>query len=159
MEDESVHVTTTIEAAPEAVFAVLADPTTHAAIDGTGWVRAPVDQEPISARGQVFRMGMYHEFHPDKDYETINRVDVFEPSTAIAWMPCAESPDTGELTAGGWVWRYDLEAAGPSQTKVTLSYDWSAAPPETREHLPFPPFPPDHLANSLHHLSDLVTAR
>jgi hypothetical protein len=39
METERVSASTTIEAAPEAVFAVLADPSTHADIDGTGWVR------------------------------------------------------------------------------------------------------------------------
>ena len=38
MEAERVSASTTIEAAPEAVFAVLADPSAHADIDGTGWV-------------------------------------------------------------------------------------------------------------------------
>jgi hypothetical protein len=38
MEPERATATTTIDAAPEAVFAVLADPAAHAAIDGTGWV-------------------------------------------------------------------------------------------------------------------------
>jgi uncharacterized protein YndB with AHSA1/START domain len=36
METERVTASTTIEAAPEAVFAVLADPSAHADIDGTG---------------------------------------------------------------------------------------------------------------------------
>ena len=39
METEHVNASTTIEAAPEAVFAVLADSSAHADIDGTGWVR------------------------------------------------------------------------------------------------------------------------
>jgi hypothetical protein len=39
METERVTASTTIEAAPKAVFAVLADPSAHADIDGTGWVR------------------------------------------------------------------------------------------------------------------------
>jgi len=39
---------------------------------------------------------------------------------------------------------------------VTLTYDWSAVGPEVREYLQFPPFEPDHLDNSLQHLSDLV---
>jgi hypothetical protein len=39
---------------------------------------------------------------------------------------------------------------------VTLTYDWSAVGPEVREYLQFPPFGPDHLDNSLQHLSDLV---
>jgi hypothetical protein len=156
METESVSVSTTIEAAPEAVFAVLADPSAHPGIDGTGWVREAIDGDRITAAGQIFRMAMYHPNHPDGDYKIANRVEVLDEPRAIAWMPGNESPETGELTFGGWTWRYDLEATGPSQTAVTLTYDWSAAPPEVREHLQFPPFPLDHLDNSLQHLSDLV---
>jgi hypothetical protein len=156
METERMTASTTIEAAPEAVFAVLADPSAHATIDGTGWVRGPLDDERITAAGQVFRMAMYHENHPDKDYRMANRVEVFDEPRAIAWKPGTESPETGELSFGGWTWRYDLEAAGPSRTTVTLTYDWSAVPPRVREYIQFPPFGQDHLDNSLHHLSDLV---
>ena len=39
MTEETVSATTTISASAETVFAVLADPSRHAAIDGTGWVR------------------------------------------------------------------------------------------------------------------------
>ena len=38
MAEETVSATTTISASAETVFAVLADPSQHAAIDGTGWV-------------------------------------------------------------------------------------------------------------------------
>ena len=30
---------------------------------------------------------MYHEGHPDKDYETANRVELFDEAHAIAWKP------------------------------------------------------------------------
>ncbi len=56
-------------------------------IDGTGWVRGTVDGDRITATGQVFRMAMYHENHPDKDYEMANRVEVFDEPHAIAWQP------------------------------------------------------------------------
>ncbi len=117
METERVTASTTIEAAPEAVFAVLADPSTHAAIDGTGWVRDSLDGDRITGAGQVFRMAMYHENHPDKDYKIANRVEVFDDPRAIAWQPGTEAPETGELSFGGWIWRYDLEAAGPSERR------------------------------------------
>ena len=65
MADDSVSATTVIDAPAEAIFAVLADPAKHAAIDGTGWVCEPVDSEPLTAAGQVFRMSMYHPNHPD----------------------------------------------------------------------------------------------
>jgi len=101
-------------------------------------------------------MAMYHENHPDKDYEMANRVEVFDRPRAIAWQPGQESPDTADLEVGGWIWRYDVEASGPGRTTVTLTYDWSAVPPEVREEIPFPPFGQDHLDQSLEHLSDLV---
>ena len=156
MATERVTTSTTIEAPPEAVFAVLADPSTHAAIDGTGWVRGSLEDDRITAAGQVFRMAMYHENHPDKDYRMANVVEVFDEPWAIGWKPGTESPETGELSFGGWIWRYDLEATGPSQTTVTLTYDWSAVPPPVREYIQFPPFGQEHLDNSLQHLSDLV---
>jgi hypothetical protein len=156
MASERVTASTTIEASPEAVFTVLADPSAHVDIDGTGWVQGSLDGDRIKAAGQVFRMAMYHENHPDKHYTMANRVEVFDEPRAIGWQPGTETPETGELRFGGWIWRYDLEATGPSQTTVTLTYDWSAVPPHVREYLQFPPFEPAHLDNSLQHLSDLV---
>jgi len=158
LEIERASASATIEASPEDVFSVLADPSAHASIDGTGWVRQSLDGDHITAAGQVFRMAMYHENHPDKDYKMANRVETFDESRTIAWKPGTESPETGELSFGGWIWRYDLEENGPSQTTVTLTYDWSAVPAPIREHIGLPPFGPDHLDNSLRHLSDLVTA-
>jgi uncharacterized protein YndB with AHSA1/START domain len=155
--DETVTATTIINAPPEAVFAVLADPARHAAIDGTGWVREFRDSQRLAAAGQVFRMAMYHAGHPDGNYQMANRVQVFDPPHVISWEPGYDAGD-GSLRFGGWVWRYDLAPAGPSQTKVTLSYDWSAVPGFLRQHIGFPPFPPDHLGNSLAHLAGLVTA-
>jgi hypothetical protein len=159
MEPERIIVSTTIEATPEQVFAVLADPSAHVDIDGTGWLHAPLDGERITAAGQVFRMAMYHENHPDKDYEMANLVDVFDEPRAIGWKPGQESADTGELGFGGWTWRYDLEAAGPSSTTVALTYDWSAVPPPVREFISFPPFERPYLERSLQHLADLAVRR
>ena len=159
MTSDSVSATITIKAPAEAVFSVLADPTKHSAIDGTGWVVEPVNLERLTASGQIFRMGMYHENHwnPDGRYEIANRVRVFDPPHAISWEPGQEAGD-GSLRFGGWVWRYDLTPVDPSAAEVTLSYDWSAAPDEVRRRLSFPPFPLSHLNNSLAHLADLVTA-
>ncbi|MDQ1490526.1 MAG: hypothetical protein QOJ23_3040, partial [Actinomycetota bacterium] len=87
METERVTASTTIEAAPVAVFAVLADPSAHADIDGTGWVRESLEGDRITAAGQVFRMAMYHPNHPDKDYKIANLVELFDEPRAIAWKP------------------------------------------------------------------------
>ena len=155
MADDSVSATKVIDASAEAIFAVLADPAKHAAIDGTGWVSAPLDITPLAATGQIFRMSMYHPNHPDRNYEMANEIQVFEPPTAICWKPGYDAGD-GTLGFGGWTWRYDLRPVGPSETTVTLSYDWSAAPDAVRERIGFPPFPPEHLSNSLAHLAELV---
>ena len=157
MADETVSATTIINAPAEAIFAVLADPAKHPAIDGTGWVCGPLDSQLLTAVGQVFRMAMYHANHPDGSYRMANRVQAFDPPHAISWEPGQDSGD-GDSRFGGWVWRYDLAPAGPSGTTVTLSYDWSAVPGFLRQHIRFPPFPPDHLGNSLTHLAGLVTA-
>ena len=153
---DSVSATTTIRASAEAVFAVLADPSRHAAIDGTGRVRDAEDRDRITAAGQVFRVGMFHENHPDGTYEMSNLVVDFDPPRVISWRPGYVSQETGELEFGGWVWRYDLTPRGPAEVSVTLTYDWSAVGPGPRSYLEFPPFPPDHLAGSLRHLATMV---
>ena len=157
MPADSVSVKTIIAAPAEAIFAVLADPARHAAIDGTGWVRDPLDDQPLTAAGQVFRMAMFHPNHPDGDYQVANRVKVFDPPSAISWEP-GQDNDDGSLSFGGWIWRYDLTSVGPSRTEVTLTYDWSAVPDALRQHIGFPPFPPEHLDNSLAHLARLVAS-
>ena len=156
MADDSVSATTVVNTAAEAIFAVLTDPAKHAAIDGTGWVCETLDSTPLTAAGQIFRMSMYHPNHPDGNYQTANRVQAFDPPRTISWEPGYDAGD-GTLGFGGWIWRYDLTPAGPSTPTVTLSYDWSAVPDSIREHIGFPPFPPEHLANSLAHLAELVT--
>ncbi len=154
---DSVRATMVIKAPAQAIFAVLADPAKHAAIDGTGWVRDSLDSAPLSAVGQMFGISMYHPNHPDGHYRMVNRVQVFDPPSTISWEPGNEAGD-GTVSFPGWTWRYDLMPAGPSSTTVTLSYDWSAVPDSTREHIGFPPFPHGHLANSLAHLGELVTS-
>lgn len=161
MTDERVSATVTIQAPVEAVFDVLADPSTHQAIDGTGWVREPLDGARLTEVGQIFRMVMYHDKHPEKDYEMANRVEVIDPPHAIAWQPGQGPEERGylldgtEREFGGWIWRYDLEPAGPDHTLVTLTYDWSGVPPHMR-NIAFPPFEAQHLANSLKNLAGLA---
>jgi hypothetical protein len=159
MTNDTITATIAIPAAAEAVFGVLTDPTTHAAIDGTGWVRESLDGKSLTGDGQIFRIAMYHDNHPAKNYEMANKVVVFDRPHAIAWQPGQDSAGDGTLSFGGWIWRYDIRDVGSSESHVTLTYDWSAVPAELREHIQFPPFDPTHLENSLKHLSDLSAAR
>lgn len=154
-DEENVRATLTVAASAARVFAVLADPTTHAAIDGTGWVQEAADRTPLTEAGQIFRMDMHHSGHRNGDYQVVNKVVVLEPRRAIGWLTGQEKDD-GRLEFGGWTWRYDLTPLGASETEVTLTYDWSAVPAAIREYLQFPPFGPEHLVNSLHHLAQLA---
>ena len=156
MDQENVSATLTVAVPAARVFAVLADPTSHAAIDGTGWVQKAVNQGPLTEVGQLFRMDMYHAARPDGDYQVVNKVQVFDAPLAIGWLTGYDKGD-GQLEFGGWIWRYDLAPLGPSETEVTLTYDWSAVPQSRREYIQFPPFGPEHLTNSLHHLAELVS--
>ncbi|MFE9537349.1 polyketide cyclase [Streptomyces sp. NPDC006691] len=155
---ENVRAELTVDAAAATVFAVLADPTAHVAIDGTGWVKEAADRLPLTAVGQLFAMDMYHPNHPDGNYQVVNKVQVLEPPRAIGWLTGSRN-DSGDLEFGGWTWRYDLVPLGPSETAVTLTYDWSAVPERIREYIQFPPFGPEHLIDSLDHLAGLVSGR
>lgn len=155
VDQENVSATLTVAVPVARVFAVLADPTTHPAIDGTGSVQEPVDRAPLTEVGQIFRMDMYHANHPNGDYQVVNKVEVPDPPHAIGWLT-GQDKGEGRLEFGGWIWRYDLAPLGPSETEVTLSYDWSAVPQSIREYLQFPMFGPEHLTNSLHHLAELA---
>ena len=155
-DQENVSATLTFAVPAARVFAMLADPTTHSAIDGTGWVQESVDHAPLTEVGQIFRMGMYHAGHPDGNYQTVNKVQVLGPPRAIGWLTGYEKDD-GQLEFGGWLWRYDLAPLGPSETEVTLTYDWSAVPQFVRDRgINFPPFGPEHLINSLQNLAELA---
>ena len=96
-----------VAAPAEAVFAVLTDPASHPAIDGTGWVSKAL-ADALSRPGQIFRMAMYHPNHPDGTYEMANRVATFDPPRAISWEPGQDTRATGSTSYGGWFWRYDL---------------------------------------------------
>jgi len=157
MTTEALSAATTIPAPAHAVFRVLVDPSSHAAIDGTGWVCESLDGARLTTYGQVFRMGMYHPNHPKGRYETANQVRELDPPRAISWATGTQDAQ-GRLSFGGWVWRYDLTPASEGGTQVRLTYDWSGASRQAREAIGFPPFGVEHLAASLHHLARLATA-
>ncbi len=64
-----------------------------------------------------------------------NKVVVFDRPHAIAWEPGQDMAGDGNLSFGGWIWRYDIHDTGSSEADVTLTYDWSAVPAELREHI------------------------
>src|ERR1700750_1032094 len=98
MTQETIIATIDIPAPAEAVFGVLADPESHVVIDGTGWVKEPLDRQQLTRVGQIFRVAMYHDNHPDKNYEMANEVVVFDRPHAIAWKPGQDISGDGNLS-------------------------------------------------------------
>src|SRR6266496_477597 len=128
MDQGNVSGTLTIAVPAARVFAMLADPATHSAIDGTGWVQEAVDRAPLTEVGQIFRIGMYHPNHPDGNYQMANKVQVFDPPRAIGWLPGTEKGD-GHLEFGGWSWRHHLaELAAPPSRPTPSSPSAHTAP-------------------------------
>ena len=106
-----------IHAAPEVIFAVLADATLHASIDGSGMLQGASrsDPEPL-ALGVVFGMNM----KLGVSYSTVNRVVEFERDRTIAWKTGPEGR-LGRFIAGR-IWRFQLEAVDGG-TRVLESWD------------------------------------
>lgn len=158
---EQISATRTIQASPEQVFDLLADPTTHRAIEGTGWVLDPTDSAPLTHEGQRFTMDMYAEQGPTGGaYRMVNTVSRLDRPAVIAWRP--ELAEGTRLKDGfpdhdirGYEWRYELAPAGDG-TAVTLVYDWSETSAEARSGFPFPPFPAEMLDRSLANLARLA---
>lgn len=115
--DHSIIVRTTIASPPEQVFALLADPGRHPALDGSGMVRGVVDTAPLTEVGQTFVMDM-HQPHLG-DYRTENTVTDLHAGRRIAWTTAREG-----ATPAGVRWQWDvLPVAGG--TEVVHTYDWS----------------------------------
>jgi uncharacterized protein YndB with AHSA1/START domain len=108
-----------INAPPEVIFDVLANPSKHALIDGSGMLQE--SNEPDSARlalGVTFGMGMKLGIR----YATVNTVVEFEENRRIAW----QTGPKGKLEpyVAGRIWRYELESQG-HRTLVRESWDIS----------------------------------
>jgi uncharacterized protein YndB with AHSA1/START domain len=127
-EDKKQVVTGTVDAPPEKVFSVLADPARHAEIDGSSMC-VGCSTGPITGVGQSFVMDMYREGLGN--YQVRSEVTEFEPGKRLAWRTNMEtsSPEIDafldDITAGGTTWAYSLEPTGNGKTKVTHIYDWS----------------------------------
>ncbi len=102
-----------IAAAPEAIFAVLAQPALHSVIDGSETVTGAQPHGPDRlALGSRFGMHMNMRV----DYKILNTVCEFEEGRRIAWRHFY-----------GHIWRYVLEPAtsdaGIPGTRVTEQWD------------------------------------
>lgn len=106
--DRVVRRSVVVAAPASEIFDVLADPSRHHEIDGSGTVRSPSESAPERlSKGAKFGMSMKHLV----PYRMTNTVVEFTENEQIAWRHM-----------GGHIWRYSLEAADGG-TKVTEEFD------------------------------------
>jgi len=112
MTDKLISATTTVEAPPHLVFAILTDPRQHARIDGSGSVGAVIDApERLAAKGDTFTVHMKMFGLP---YKIHNTVVEYDEDRRIAWRHF-----------GGHRWRYELSLTDDGGTQVTETFDYS----------------------------------
>ncbi len=111
--DRVVRRSLVIDAPAADIFDLLANPSRHHEIDGSGTVRASRDATPERlSKGSKFGMRMKFGI----PYRITNTVIEFEEGELIAWRHL-----------GRHVWRYSLEDLGGGRTKVTEEFDWRPA--------------------------------
>jgi uncharacterized protein YndB with AHSA1/START domain len=101
---------TVVAAPPEAIFDLLADPSRHAEIDGSGTVQGPTSAKPrpleLGSRfGMKMRIGV--------PYLIRNEVVEFDENRRIAWRHWHRH-----------VWRWELEPV-EGGTRVTETFDYA----------------------------------
>jgi hypothetical protein len=112
---KKVSASRVVDATPQQVFDLLADPGMHPVLDGSGTVRAarPGNPDRLSL-GATFGMDM----RIGVPYRMKNTVIEFEEGARIAWRH-----------VGKHVWRYILEPADGGRTTVTEEWDWAPMGP------------------------------
>lgn len=142
MAERVVSVSRVIQASPEAIFEVVADPARHGEIDGSGMVQNVRGESKRLELGSTFGMDM--KFGP-LPYRISNKVVEFDEGRLIAWAHF-----------GGHRWRYELEPVDGG-TKVTESFDWSTARiPKAIELMGYPQQHPANMEATLERLAALL---
>jgi uncharacterized protein YndB with AHSA1/START domain len=110
-----------IAAGPKRIFELIADPAQQPRWDGNDNLAAAPEGQRVRRPGDVFTMtlttGAIRE----------NHVVEFDEGRRIAWMPAEQGQ-----RPPGHLWRWELEPAAPSRTRVTCTYDWTQLTDETR---------------------------
>jgi uncharacterized protein YndB with AHSA1/START domain len=110
-----------IEAPPEVIFELIADPARQPEWDGNGNLTEAAPGQRVHAVGDVFTMTIMTGAQRD------NHVVEFDEGRRIAWLPSEPgSPPPGHL------WRWELEPLGAGRTLVTHTYDWTHLTDESR---------------------------
>jgi uncharacterized protein YndB with AHSA1/START domain len=107
-----------IPAPAEKIFALLADPSRHREIDGSGTVKDAKEPSHRVKLGDKFGMSM----KLGVPYSMVSTVIEFEDDRRIAWQ--SRPPGVFGKISGGRTWRYELEPV-EGGTRVTETWDIS----------------------------------
>jgi uncharacterized protein YndB with AHSA1/START domain len=124
-DEKRISRTRVINAPAGQIFELLADPTKHAELDGSGSVAGSVSTDSrrleLGSRfGMRMRLGL--------PYSIRNTVVEFEDGSLIAWRHFS-----------GHRWRWQLRDRGDGSSEVTETFDWSTArSPRVIELMGFP---------------------
>jgi uncharacterized protein YndB with AHSA1/START domain len=103
-----------VEATPERIFELIADPAEQPRWDGNDNLATAAEGQRVRAVGDVFVMTL------TQGQVRENHVVEFDEGRRIAWRPSEPgSPPPGHL------WRWELEPVDDARTTVRHTYDWS----------------------------------
>ena len=102
-----------IQASPETIFNILANPHRHYEIDGSKTIKSNLSGPDRLSLGSKFGMSMHLGIH----YRITNHVVEFEEGHVIAWRHIFR-----------WRWRHELKDLGNGSTEVVETFDGSYAP-------------------------------
>jgi len=110
-----------IAAEPGQIFELIADPAQQPRWDGNDNLAQAAPGQRVRRKGDVFMMTLTRGAIRE------NHVVEFEEGRRIAWTPA----EVGQAPPGH-LWRWELEPAGSSRTRVTHTYDWTQLTDEKR---------------------------
>ncbi|MHC1559978.1 SRPBCC family protein [Actinomycetospora sp. C-140] len=121
MSEKVVTARREVDAAPDAIFELIADPARQPLWDGNENLAEAAPGQRVGAVGDTFTMLLTNGGLRE------NHVVEFAEGRLLAWRPSeAGSPPPGHL------WRWELEPLGPGRTAVTHTYDWTHLTDEGR---------------------------
>ena len=125
MLSNGVSVERFVKAPAERVFALLADPSRHREIDGSGTLRDAKGGSTRLALGSRFAMDM----KAGAPYVMVNEVVEFEADRRIAWQARPDKAWAAKAI-GGRIWRYELEPRdGGTLVRETWDISQERVPP------------------------------
>jgi len=110
-----------IAAGPGPIFELIADPAAQPRWDGNDNLAGAEGGQRVRRVGDVFTMTLTRGAIRE------NHVIEFEEGRRIAWLPAEPGQEPP-----GHLWRWELEPAGATGTRVTCTYDWTRLTDEMR---------------------------